>query len=65
MAVAVIAAAAMPACSASHSPASSRNGRGALPPAGAGPVTAAGCLARRINGPLPAWARGGFHPPGT
>ena len=65
MAVAVIAAAAITACSAAgHSPAASHKGRGALPPAGAGPVTAAGCLARRINGPLPVWARGGFHPPG-
>ncbi len=66
MAVAVIAAAAITACSAaSHSPAPSRKIRGPLPPAGAGPVTAAGCLARRINGPLPVWARAGFHPPGV
>ncbi len=65
MAGAVIAAAAMTACSAaSHSGAPSHKGRAALPPASAGPVTAAGCLARRIDGPLPVWARGGFHPPG-
>src|SRR6516162_11711971 len=65
MAVAVIAAAAVTACSApSVSAAPPHKGRGALPPASAGPVTAAGCLARRINGPLPVWARGGFHPPG-
>lgn len=65
MAVAVIAAAAITACSAaSHSAAPSHIGRGALPPASAGPVTAAGCLARRIDGPLPVWAQGGFHPPG-
>jgi len=65
MAVAVIAAAAITACSAARdSPAPSHESRGALPPAGAGPVTAADCLARRINGPLPVWARGGFHPPG-
>jgi hypothetical protein len=66
MAVAVIAAAAMTACSAaSDSAAPPHKGRGALPPASAGPVTAAGCLARRVNGPLPVWARGGFHPPGV
>ena len=65
MAVAVIAAAAITACSAtSGSAAPPHKGRGALPPASAGPVTAAGCLARRIDGPLPVWARGGFHPPG-
>jgi len=64
MAVAVIAAAAMTACSsASVSAAPPHKGR-TLPPASAGPVTVAGCLARRINGPLPVWARGGFHPPG-
>jgi hypothetical protein len=64
MAVAVIAAAAMTACSAaSHSAAPPPQSR-ALPPASARPVTTAGCLARRINGPLPVWARGGFHPPG-
>ena len=66
MAVAVIAAAAVTACSAaSVSAAPPHKGRGALPPASAGPVTAAGCLARRIDGPLPVWARGGFHPPGV
>jgi hypothetical protein len=65
MAVAVIAAAAITACSAaSNSAAPQHQGRGALPPASAGPVTAAGCLARRSNGALPVWARGGFHPPG-
>jgi hypothetical protein len=65
MAVAVIAAAAITACTAaSHSATPSHKGRGALPLASAGPVTAAGCLARRIDGPLPVWARGGFHPPG-
>jgi len=61
--LAVIAAVATSACS-GHSAPPSHNGRGALPRASAGPVTAAGCLARRINGPLPAWARAGFHPPG-
>ena len=66
MAVAVIAAAAITACSAAGgSAAPPHKGRGALPPASAGPVTAAGCLARRIDGPLPVWARGGFHPPGV
>ena len=66
MAVAVIAAAAITACSAaSDSAAPPHKSRSALPPASAGPVTAAGCLARRINGPLPVWARAGFHPPGT
>jgi hypothetical protein len=65
MAVAVIAAAAIAACSAAnHSAATSHKGGGALPRASAGPVTAAGCLAMFINGPLPVWARGGFHPPG-
>ena len=65
MAVAVIAAAAITACSAASGPAAPpHKGGGALPAASAGPVTAAGCLARRINGPLPVWARGGFHPPG-
>jgi hypothetical protein len=62
MAVAVIAAAAITACSAA---APQHKGRGTLSPASAGPVTAVGCLARRINGPLPVWARGGFHPPGV
>lgn len=28
------------------------------------PVSAAGCLAQRADGPLPVWARSGFHPPG-
>jgi hypothetical protein len=66
MAVAVIAATAITACSAaSHSAAPSHKSRGALLPARAGPVTAADCLARRINGPLPVWARAGFHPPGV
>jgi hypothetical protein len=66
MAVVVIAVAAITACSpASHSAVPSHGSRGALPSAGAGPVTAAGCLARRINGPLPVWARAGFHPPGV
>lgn len=65
MAMAVIAAAAMTACSsASVSAAPPPRGR-ALPPASAGPVTAAACLARRSNGPLPEWARGGFHPAGV
>jgi hypothetical protein len=65
MAVAVIAATAITACSAAdHSAARSHNDRGALPPASARPVTAAGCLARFTDGPLPVWARGGFHPPG-
>jgi hypothetical protein len=66
MAVLVIAVAAITACSAaSHSTAPSHQNRGALPSAGAGPVSATGCLARRINGPLPVWARAGFHPPGV
>src|SRR6516164_1899077 len=66
MAVAVIAAAAITACSAAGgSAAPPHKGRGALPSASPGPVTVAGCLARRINGPLPVWARGGFHPPGV
>jgi hypothetical protein len=64
MTVAVIAAVAITACSAAdYSAAPPHKGGGALPPAGAGPVTASGCLARRINGPLPVWARSGFHPP--
>ena len=66
MAVAVIAAAAITACSAANdSAAPLHKGRVALPPASAGPVSTVGCLARRINGPLPVWARGGFHPPGV
>jgi hypothetical protein len=65
MAVAVIAAAALTACSAAtDSVAEAHKGGGALPPASAGPVTAAGCLARFVDGPLPVWARGGFYPPG-
>jgi hypothetical protein len=61
----IVAVAAITACSpARHSAAPSHTSRGALPPASAGPVTAADCLARRANGPLPVWARGGFHPPG-
>ena len=35
----------------------------ALPGGSAAPVSAAGCLARRTGGPLPVWARSGFHPP--
>jgi hypothetical protein len=66
MAVVVIAVAALTACSpASHSGAPSHKSPAALPSAGAGPVTAASCLATRIDGPLPVWARGGFHPPGV
>jgi hypothetical protein len=66
MAVAVIAAAAaVTACSAGSHSAAPPPQSGALPPASAGPVTTAGCLARRIDGPLPEWARGGFHPPGV
>jgi hypothetical protein len=65
MAVAVIAAAATTSCSAAgHSVAPSHKSQD-LPRESAGPVTAAGCLARRMNGPLPVWARAGFHPPGV
>jgi hypothetical protein len=65
IATAVILAAALAACSpAGHSAAPWHKGRGALPSASTGPVTAVGCLARRNDGPLPVWARGGFHPPG-
>jgi hypothetical protein len=35
----------------------------AVPPGGPAPVSAAGCLARRNDGPLPVWARSGFQPP--
>jgi hypothetical protein len=53
------------ACSPASHPASSSPSRraAAVRGAGAAPVSAAGCLARRIDGPLPVWARSGFHPP--
>ena len=68
MAVVLVAVAAVAACSpASHpehpaSPSPSGHAN-ALPGGSAAPVSAAGCLARRIDGPLPLWARSGFHPP--
>jgi hypothetical protein len=66
MAVVLLTAAAVAGCSpASHpaSPSPSRHAN-ARPGGGAAPVSAAGCLARRIDGPLPVWARSGFRPPG-
>ena len=64
MAVAIIAATTLTACSpVSHSAPLSHKSGDALPPVSAGPVTVADCLAKRIDGPLPVWARGGFRPP--
>jgi hypothetical protein len=67
MAVVLLAVAvtAMTACSGVAQPASPSPSRPAIarPSGSDGPVSAAGCLARRIDGPLPAWARSGFHPP--
>jgi len=65
LAVALLAVAAVAACSpASHPAPSSPSGQATAAPAGgAAPVSAAGCLAHRIDGPLPVWARSGFHPP--
>jgi hypothetical protein len=65
MAVLLAAVAVVAACSPGTHPASSSPSRGAnaVPGGGAAPVSAAGCLARRIDGPLPVWARSGFHPP--
>jgi hypothetical protein len=63
-----VAAVAMAACTAGGQPASplpSRPAAIAVPSGITAPVSAAGCLARRIDGPLPVWARSGFHPPGT
>jgi hypothetical protein len=61
-----VAVTAMAACSPVSHPAASSPSReaNAVPGGGAAPVGAAGCLARRIDGPLPVWARSGFHPPG-
>src|SRR5260370_37875904 len=64
MAVVLLAAAVAACSSASHPAPSSPSGQAtAVPGGGAAPVSAAGCLARRIDGPLPVWARSGFHPP--
>ena len=65
MAVVLLAAVAVAACSPASHPASSSPSRQdtAVPGGGAAPVPAAGCLARRIDGPLPVWARSGFQPP--
>jgi hypothetical protein len=63
--VPLLAVAAVAGCSpASHS-ASSPSSRqaSARPGGGTAPVSAAGCLARRADGPLPVWARSGFQPP--
>jgi hypothetical protein len=69
MAVVLLAVAitAMTACSGVAQPASPSPSRPAIarPGDGDGPVSAAGCLARRIDGPLPVWARSGFHPPSS
>ena len=61
----VLLAAAVAACSPASHPASSSPSRqaNAVTGGGAAPVSAAGCLARRIDGPLPVWARSGFQPP--
>ena len=63
--VALLAVAAVAGCSpASHSASSSPSRHAsAQPGGGAAPVGAAGCLARRTDGPLPVWARSGFRPP--
>ena len=61
-----VAVTAMAACSPagqSAPPLPSRPPAIALPDGSAAPVSAAGCLARRIDGLLPVWARSGFHPP--
>jgi hypothetical protein len=65
MAVVLLAVAAVAACSSASHPAAPSPSRHAtaLPGGSAAPVSAAGCLARRIDGPLPAWARSGFQPP--
>ena len=65
MAVVFLAVAAVAACSpASHpAPSSPSHQATTAPGGGAAPVSAAGCLARRIDGPLPVWARSGFQPP--
>lgn len=58
----------MAACSPggqSASPLPSRPAAIAVPTGITAPVSAAGCLARRVDGPLPVWARSGFNPPGT
>ena len=68
MAVVLVAVAAVVACShASHpehpaSPPPTRHAT-AQPGGSTAPVSAAGCLARRVDGPLPLWARSGFQPP--
>jgi hypothetical protein len=55
------------ACSSGQEPApakSSASSASAPSHAGAEPVTKAGCSAALAVGPLPPWARSGFHPPG-
>jgi hypothetical protein len=63
IAVAVTAMAACSPAGQSAPPLPSRPPAISLPGGSAAPVSAAGCLARRIDGPLPVWARSGFHPP--
>jgi hypothetical protein len=63
IAVAVTAMAACSPAGQSAPPLPSRPPAIALPGGSAAPVSAAGCLARRTGGPLPVWARSGFHPP--
>jgi len=65
MAVAVTALAACSPAGRSAPPLPSRPPAIASPGGSAAPVSAAGCLARRTDGPLPVWARSGFHPPST
>jgi hypothetical protein len=62
LAVAVTAVAACSPAGQSASPSPSRHAS-ALSSGNAAPASARGCLARRIDGPLPIWARSGFHPP--
>lgn len=65
MAVVLLAVSAVAACSSASHPAAPSPSRhaNAMPGGGAAPVSAAGCLARRTDGPLPVWARSGFDPP--
>jgi hypothetical protein len=62
----VLAILAVAACSSGQEPApapSSANGASALPATSAVPPAKEGCSAALTNGPLPVWARSGFHPP--
>jgi hypothetical protein len=63
----VLAILAVAACSSGQEPAparSSASSASAPSSTSAGPVAEEGCSAALAVGPLPAWARSGFHPPG-